>query len=84
MNQLLFLLFGGVDNSPKYDLRKPQKVSFLDIIGEWTLNHAHIILPLAVIMLLLLIGCVIGVMVSSGNMTMTEANQYYYHLQGVI
>lgn len=80
---LLISLF-GTGNAPKYDLRKKEKVSFLDSIEDWALSNAHILLPLAIIILLLLIGAVIGVMVSSGNMTMTESNAYYYHLQDVI
>lgn len=51
---------------------------------DWLFQHAHIILPLALIILLLLIGAIIGVMVSGGNMTMSEANTYYYHLEDSI
>ena len=83
INILLISLF-GTGNAPKYDLRKKEEVSFLDSIGNWALSYSHILLPLAIIILLVLIGAVIGVMVSSGNMTMTESNTYYYHLQDVI
>ena len=66
-------------------LAKQEETSHsLDFIGEWALDHAHIFLPLAFIILLLLIGCVIGVMVSGGNMTMTESNNYYYHIDDVV
>ena len=58
--------------------------SFNEALEEWALQHAHILLPIALIILLLLIGCVIGVIVSGGNMTMTESNQYYYHLEDII
>ena len=65
-------------------LDKQTESDFLESIGDWALDHAHILLPLAFIILLLLVGCVIGVMVSAGNMTMTESNQYYYHLDDVV
>lgn len=80
---LLISLF-GVDNAPKNDLRRKKKVSFSESLGDWALSNAHILLPLAIIVLLLLIGAVIGVMLSGGNMTMTESNNYYYHLKDVI
>lgn len=64
-------------------LHKQQESDFLSL-EDWVLTHAHILLPLAVIILLLLIGCVIGVMVSGGNMTMTESNTYYYHIKDVV
>ena len=56
----------------------------LEFIGDWALQHAHILLPLAIIILLLLIGCIIGVMVSGGNMTVVESGNYYNHFQDVI
>lgn len=58
--------------------------NFMESIDEWALRNAHILLPLAVFILFLLIGTVIGVLVSSGNMTMTESNQYYYHLNDTV
>ena len=56
------------------------KFNFMETIDEWALQNAHIILPLALIILLLLIGA----MISSTNMTMTESNQYYYHLREIV
>jgi len=54
---------------------------FMESIEGWVLGHAHILLPLLLIILLLLIGAVIGVIVSSGNVTCTDSNLYYYHLE---
>lgn len=82
--QILVILLFGMDNGPKHDLRKKEKVSFLDSVGKWALQHAHIILPLLIIILLLLIGAVIGIIISGGNITCVESGNYYYHLQDVV
>ena len=81
---LLISLFGLDNDSPKYDLHKKEEVSFLDSVGKWALQHAHIILPLLIIILLLLIGAVIGIIVSGGNITIVESGNYYNHFQDVI
>lgn len=60
------------------------KFNFMETIDEWALQKAHILLPLALIILFLLIGAMIGVIISSTNMTMTESNQYYYHLREIV
>ena len=82
--QILVILLFGMDNGPKHDLRKKEKVSFLDSVGKWVLQRAHIILPLLIIILLLLTGAVIGIIVSGGNITCVESGNYYYHLQDVV
>ena len=64
-------------------LHKEQS-SFMDRIGEWALNHAHILLPLAIIILLLLIGALIGVVLSGGNVTVVESGNYYNHMKDVV
>lgn len=65
-------------------LEKKEHLSFNEQLESWLMQHAHIILPLLLIVMLLLIGAVIGIMVSGGNMTMTESNQYYYHLDDIV
>ena len=65
-------------------LHKEQSISFMDRIGEWALNHAHILLPLAIIILLLLIGALIGVVLSGGNVTVVESGNYYNHMKDIV
>lgn len=48
----------------------------------WILDHAHIFVPVSVIILLILIGILVKLML--GNAFSTEANLYYYHLRGII
>lgn len=44
----------------------------------WILNHAHIFLPVCVIILFILIGILITTLL--GHVVATEANIYYYHM----
>lgn len=44
----------------------------------WLLSHAHIIVPVAYIILLILVGLLLARVL--GHVGATEANIYYYHL----
>lgn len=67
-------------------LDKKTETSLLDFIEVWALRYAHILLPLAIIILILLIVTIIGVMVVHGgaNITMVESGTYYNHFKDVI
>ena len=59
---------------------------FIESLEDWALRNAHILLPLAIILLiLLLIALVATIVVTSGaNVTMVESGNWYNHLQDVI
>ena len=67
-------------------LDKRSETTFLDGVDMWALRYAHILLPLAIILLILLIVALVATMVAHGgaNVTMVESGNYYYHLQDVI
>ena len=67
-------------------LSKVNKVSYREKMEDWVLNHAHIILPLAIILLILLIVALVATFVatSGANVTMVESGNWYNHLQDVI
>ena len=71
-------------NKPVRLHKEQSDLSFLDKVGEWALNHAHILLPLAIIILLLLIGALIGVVLSGGNVTVVESGNYYNHMKDIV
>jgi len=64
--------------------RLAKKKTTSEKMEDYVLSHAHIILPLAIIILLLLIGAVIGVVISGGNITVVESGNYYNHFKDVI
>lgn len=82
---LLISLF-GLNNGPKYDLRKKEKVSFSDSIEMWLLGHGHIIIPLLIMLLVLLIIALVATFVAhvGANVTMVESGNWYNHMQDVV
>ena len=67
-------------------LEKQEEFNIMKAIEGWALRNAHILLPLAIILLILLIVALVATIVVHGgaNMTMTEANGYYYHLRDIV
>ena len=67
-------------------LQKQEESNFSDFIESWAFRNAHILLPLAIILLILLIVALVATIVVHGgaNVTMTEANGYYYHLRDIV
>ena len=55
-------------------------------IEKFLWEYAHIILPiLMVILLILIIGLIWSIAtMGGGNVTVTDSNNYYYHLKDVI
>ena len=67
-------------------LSKVNKVSHRERMEAWLNRHAPYILFLLIILLCVLIIALLltFVMHGGGNMTMTEANGYYYHLRDIV
>jgi hypothetical protein len=59
---------------------------FIESLEDWALRNAHILLPLAIILLILLIVALVATIVVHGgaNVTMVESGNWYNHLQDVI
>lgn len=70
-------------NNPARLHKREDNVSKLD---KWLWANAHIILPiLMVILLVLIIGLIWSIAtMGGGNVTVTDSNNYYYHLKDVI
>ena len=59
---------------------------FIESLEDWALRNAHILLPLAIILLILLFVALVAtfVVTSGANVTMVESGNWYNHLQDVI
>ena len=67
-------------------LQKQEESNFSDFIESWAFRNAHILLPLAIILLILLLVALVAtfVVTSGANVTMVESGNWYNHLQDVI
>ena len=67
-------------------LEKQEEFNIMKAIEGWALRNAHILLPLAIILLILLIVALVATIVVHGgaNVTMVESGNWYNHLQDVI
>ena len=72
-----------MNNNPVRLQKEEDKNMKLD---KWLWEHAHIILPiLAIVLILLIIGLVWSIAHMGGtNVTMVESGQYYNHLHDII
>ena len=65
-------------------LDKKEDFGWLEIFA---MRYGHIAIFFLLVLLLVMIGVLIVMFIdmgTAGNMTMTEANQYYYHLKDVV
>ena len=68
------------------DLRKKQDNGILVKLDGFAMKYASILLPLAVILLIVLITVTVVMIAQMQGlqMSVTEANGYYYHLKDVV
>ena len=64
------------------DLRKKEEKSVIDKIDAFAMRYAHILLPMALVLLMVLI--VILVFVIFKDVSAVESGNYYYKLESVI
>lgn len=64
------------------DLRKKEEQSVIDKIDAFAMRYAHILLPIALIVLMVLIAMLILVLFK--DVSAVESGNYYYKLESVI
>ena len=65
-------------------LQKKEDFGWMEMFAT---RYGHIVVFFLIVMLLVLVGMLIIAFIdmgTAGNMTMSEANNYYYHLKDVV